>query len=171
MKNLLPIEVTNKLKELSGIDVFESSRESSIIEIRSLVCHILRNKRLMRWTGIADFFKDNGKSMNHATVINSVKQYDVYKLGNKKLTEWEQMFTYKSDLTIDQVNKIQYLENKVVKLEKQLKDVGSNDSIYNAVKNIPNNLEPYVIKKLDIWQKEYAWKNKLTDSSTVYSGQ
>jgi len=40
--NLKPIELANKLKEITGINVFENTRRRSVIEVRSLLCYLMR---------------------------------------------------------------------------------------------------------------------------------
>jgi len=171
MKNLKPIEIADKLKELSGIDVFENKRTKEIVKIRSLFCFLLRDKLAMRWTAIADFFIKNGKPMNHATVIYSIKNYNLYTKTDKEINDLCEMFTFDSDLTIDEVNKIKYLENKIDKLEQKIKSLKSDNSLYNKIKKIPIQREEYIISKIDIWIKEFEWKSKLKDSSTVYAGE
>ena len=77
--NLKPIELANKLKEITGINVFENTRRRSVIEVRSLLCYLMRVKLKMRWISIANFFQDNGKHITHATVINAVNSYSTNK--------------------------------------------------------------------------------------------
>ena len=171
MKNLTPLEITNKIKQLSGIDVFEQSRTRDVIEIRSLVCYLLREKRSMRWTAISNFFIKNNKPMNHATVIHSVRNYPIYSKFNKKLSQYERMFTFSNSLTIDEVNKIKYLENRCYKCEEQLQELNADNSLYNIIKTIPNNQEYYIKDKITLWLKEYEWKSKVRDTSTAYAGE
>jgi hypothetical protein len=71
------------------------------------------------------------------------------------------MFTFDSDLTIDEINKIKYLESKIKRLETQIKDVGSDNSLYTKLKNIPAEKEEYIMNKIDLWLKEFEWKSKL----------
>tara|TARA_R110002167_G_scaffold106627_2_gene273314 strand:+ start:104 stop:619 length:516 start_codon:yes stop_codon:yes gene_type:complete len=170
MKNLKPIEIADKLIELSGINVFEQSRVRDVIEMRGLLCYLLREKRLMRWTAISTFFQENGKPMDHATVIHAIKNYPLYYKSNKKIQEFEKMFTFSKDLSIDEVNKIQYLENKCNRCEEKLKELNIDTSLYNTIKRIPPHQESYIKEKIDLLLKEYEWKSKLKDTSTVYAG-
>ena len=167
MKNLTPIEIADKLIELSGVNVFEQSRVRDVIEMRGLLCYLLREKRLMRWTAISDFFKSQGKPMNHATVIHAIKSYPLYYKTIKSIREFEKMFTFSKDLSIDEVNKIQYLENKCNRCEDKLKELTIDTSLYNTIKNIPIDQESYIKEKIDLLLKEYEWKSKLKDSSTA----
>ena len=60
-ENLKPIQIANKIIKESGVNIFENNRRKNQIEFRSLLCHLLREKLNMRWTNIANFFKENNK--------------------------------------------------------------------------------------------------------------
>ena len=118
--NLKPIQIANKIKELSGINIFENTIKRPVVEIRSLLCYLLREKLGMRWTNIALFLKSQGKPVNHATVIHSKKLYNLYKQTNKRLGEIEKMFFFKSSLSVDEIDRVHYLENKCKNLEEKI---------------------------------------------------
>ena len=84
-ENLKPIEIANKIIQESGINVFENNRRKYNVEMRSLLCFLLREKLNMRWLNIAKFFNDNNKSMTHASCIHAFKNYKMYKKTNSKL--------------------------------------------------------------------------------------
>ena len=86
----------------------DNSRKQDIVDVRSLLCYLLREKLNMRWTNIARFFNENGKTMTHGTVIHCVKKYPLHKKHNKDLDKWEKLFTWKSDLTYDEIDQIQF---------------------------------------------------------------
>jgi hypothetical protein len=94
-----------------------------VLEIRMLLCFLLREKLGMRWINIANFFSNNGKPMTHATAIHSYKMYPVYKKHNKNLHDLEKMFSWKSNLTYDEIDKVHYLENKVKNLEQKIEEM------------------------------------------------
>ena len=120
-ENLKPIQIAKKIIKLSGVDIFENNRRKNQIEFRSLLCYLLREKLNMRWTLIAKFFSDNNKTMTHATCMHAVKNYKMYKKTNKKLDEIEKLFTFKSKLSIDEIDRVHYLENKCKLLESKYK--------------------------------------------------
>lgn len=119
-ENLKPIQIVNKIIKLSNLDIFENTRRKNHVEVRSLVCYILREKLNMRWTNISKFFNDNNKTMTHASCIHSFNNYNMYCKSNKKLKEIEKLFTFKSKLTIDEIDRVHYLENKCKLLESKL---------------------------------------------------
>ena len=118
--NLKPIEIADKIKKMSGINIFENTRKRPVVEMRSLLCYLLREKLGMRWTNIALFFRSQGKPLNHATVIHSKRLYKLYKKTNKRLEEIEKEFSFRSDLSVDEIDRVHYLENKCRNLQIQV---------------------------------------------------
>ena len=55
LNNLKPIKLAQKITELSGIDVFKNNRERKVVEVRSLLTYLLRDKLKMRWKNIVLF--------------------------------------------------------------------------------------------------------------------
>ena len=164
MKDLKPIDVAKKLKEITKINVFENTRKREVIEIRMLLCYLLRQKLGMRWVNIAKFFSNNGKKMTHATAIHSHKMYSVYKKHNKKLSEIERMFSWKSDLTYDEIDRIHYLESKVKNLEYKL-EVQFKHPLINLLKTIPEKRYDETYERIRNIVKSWDWKykeNKVT---------
>ena len=58
-----PLEIAKNINRQLKVDVFRNTRKQETVEARSLLCYILRNKLRLRWTNIALFFRNNGKSM------------------------------------------------------------------------------------------------------------
>ena len=77
-------EIAEKVIQLSGINIFQRSRKREIVEMRSLLFYILKNKLNMGLTEIATYFRESGTSINHATVIWSLKNYTNYLKNNTK---------------------------------------------------------------------------------------
>jgi len=107
----------------------------------------------MRWTNIALFYENNGKRMNHATVMNSCKQYPEYKRINKKLKEVKDTFTFKDNLNYDQIDRVHYLENKCNSCETKLKE-----PLVKLVRNIPKDKFEAVEKQIELLKKSWDWK-------------
>ena len=117
-----PEEVSNLLKTLSGVDIFNKSRKRHIIEHRSLLCYILRNRLNMRWESIKKFMESKGKPYDHATAIHAVKMYPVYKENNKKLSELEALFIVKNKTEYNHISALEVLQKKYNTLEKHYFD-------------------------------------------------
>ena len=66
------------IKKISNLDPLKDSRETQIVEIRSLVNHILNNYYGLGCTNISRFYKKHGKYINHATILHSLRMWDVY---------------------------------------------------------------------------------------------
>lgn len=150
-----PIEIAEKLKEVSKINIFDNSRKQDIVDVRSLLCYLLREKLNMRWTNIARFFNENGKTMTHGTVIHCVKKYPLHKKHNKDLDKWEKLFTWKSDLTYDEIDQIHYLENKVKNLKQKLEH-----PLVDLLKKVPEKRYDETYERLRNITRSYEWKYK-----------
>ena len=154
--NLKPNQIAKKIIKLSGVDIFENNRRKNQIEFRSLLCYLLREKLNMRWTNIAKFFSDNNKTMTHATCMHAVKNYKMYKKTNKKLDEIEKLFTFKSKLSIDEIDRVHYLENKCKLLESKYKS-----PLFELIRNIPEDKETEAIERIGLMLSGWDWKNKM----------
>ena len=155
-ENLKPIQIAKKIIKLSGVDIFENNRRKNQIEFRSLLCYLLREKLNMRWTLIAKFFSDNNKTMTHATCMHAVRNYKMYKKTNKKLDEIEKLFTFKSKLSIDEIDRVHYLENKCKLLESKYKS-----PLFELIRNIPEDKETEAIERIGLMLSGWDWKNKM----------
>lgn len=169
-------KVAEGVAEMTGVDIFSNTRQRNYVELRALVCYILREKLGMRWTNIAYYFESMGKSMNHATVIHLVKMYPTYKIYNKHLEEIEQCFNFKSELKYDEIDKIHYLQGKCDNLEKKynnLKHKVNNNPLLKVLQNIPDDKIEEIIERINLWTKSWNWKNKdhceIIESSTGIS--
>ena len=152
-ENLKPIEIANKIIEESGINVFENNRRKYNVVMRSLVCYLLREKLNMRWLNIAKFFNDNNKTMTHASCIHAFNNYKMYKKTNEKLKELENLFTFKSNLTIDQIDRVHYLENKCKLMEKKY-----DTDLLKLVLDIPESKEDEAEERIKLIINGWNWK-------------
>jgi len=161
--NLTPTEIANKIQEISGLDLFKNTRKKEYIEIRSLFNYLLRNKLNMRWAYIAQFFIDNGKRYDHSLAIHSCNSYEQLAKYNPKLKEIEHMFTFKSNLTYDQIDKSYYLENKIKNLNNKIVKLKNelDSPAYNLLKDINEKDIPELQERLVMWKKSLEWKKKL----------
>tara|TARA_R110002124_G_scaffold285885_1_gene465167 strand:+ start:578 stop:961 length:384 start_codon:yes stop_codon:yes gene_type:complete len=122
LNNLKPINIADKISELSGIDVFTDNRERRVVEVRALLTYLLRDKLKMRWKNIVLFYDRNGKKINMANVMHSYKKYDDYKKQNPVLDQLQKSFVFEPYSDYDEINKIDYLEKKCKRLEKKLQE-------------------------------------------------
>lgn len=165
-------EIAEKVIELSGINIFERSRKREIVEMRSLFFYILRNKLDMGLTEISRYFEDSASSINHATVIWSLKNYDVYKTTNKKIQEIEKMIVLKTSMNIKGINRESYLELKCKELEAEIERLNTkpNESkIIDLINKIPKEREGEFITRMELMIKGWQWQYR--DSTTAYAGE
>ncbi len=154
MKNLTPVQIGKKIKQLAKVDVYSDSRKQEVIIHRSLLTYILRDKLKMRWIAIALFYNSQGKTMDHANAMNSFKQYAGYKKKHKKLNKLEKLFTFKSDLIYDEINEIHYLKNKIVRLENKF----TKNPLIQVIKKIPKDKQDEAAERINLMIKSWEWK-------------
>jgi hypothetical protein len=113
-------KIAKKINKLSGIDVFKNTRKTSYVEARSLLGFILKNYEKMTLYQIRDFYIENGKSMNHATVIHSIKNFQVFKNYEPQLIDWlniisEDLDAFNNEAKRELIKlKVNYISNKDV---------------------------------------------------------
>lgn len=122
LNNSKPINIADKISELSGIDVFANNRERKVVEVRALLTYLLRDKLKMRWKNIVLFYDQNGKKINMANVMHSYKKYPYYQQQNSELINLQSQFIFDPDISHDEINQIDYLEKKCKRLEKKLEE-------------------------------------------------
>jgi hypothetical protein len=131
---MTPLEVVDKIKKITKINPFVDSRQQGVVEVRALLCHLLRNKLNMRWIAIRELFLKNGKKTDNATLMNAINRYEIYSKNNKDLKKIEKEFSFKS-VPIDQITKAAIFEIKCRVLERKLRKCEKENQ-----KNIGNHV-------------------------------
>jgi hypothetical protein len=165
-------EIAEKVIELSGINIFERSRKREIVEMRSLFFYILKNKLDMGLTEMSRYFEDSASSINHATIIWALKNYELYKSTNKKIQEIEEMIILKTSMNIKGINRETYLELKCKELEAEIERLNTkpNESkIIDLINKVPKAREGEFITRIELMLKGWQWQYK--DSTTAYAGE
>ena len=62
------LKIAKRINKLSDVNVFENSRSSKVVEVRSLLNKILYDFKNMTLAQIRDFYRNTGKPMDHAIV-------------------------------------------------------------------------------------------------------
>ena len=163
-------QISNKIVEVSRINIFDNTRDRDYVYYRSLLAYVLKNKLNMGWTNIAKFFKANGKQMDHSNVIHLVKQYPHYRKYNSKLLRLEKCFNVDDDTDVFEADNIYRLQEEIRKLsnEKQvlkttvkfLEEKIKIDPVLDLFFDIPNDRFKDVIERLNLLKKSWAWKNE-----------
>ena len=158
-------KIGDSVKEVSGLDIFDNTRRRDYVEMRALVCYVLRNKLRIGLTNIALYFQSEGKTMHHATVIHLVNQYPMYKRYNSRLASIEDSFEQLNNLEFNQDSYIrnQYLSYNYDKLQekyKNLKDNIKTNPILDVLQDIPEDKIDEVIERINILKKSWDWKSK-----------
>jgi hypothetical protein len=158
-------KIGDSVKEVSGLNIFDNTRRRDYVEMRALVCYVLRKKLRIGLTNIALYFQSEGKTMHHATVIHLVKMYPMYKRYNSRLASIEDSFEQLNNLEFNQDSYIrnQYLSYNYDKLQekyKNLKDNIKTNPILDILQDIPEDKIDEVIERINILKKSWDWKSK-----------
>ncbi len=89
-------DIAGLIKNMTNVNVFEQSRRTDIIELRSLFVYLLREVEGMTYYGIRDYFASKGKSYDHSTALHAYNNYKMYKKYNPKLQEYFDILVSKS---------------------------------------------------------------------------
>jgi hypothetical protein len=104
------LKIANRINRLSDVNVFDNSRSSKVVEVRSLLNKILYDFKSMTLAQIRDFYINKGKPMNHATVLHSLQNFNMYRRYNPKLNEYfdEMIKQYELSTKYEKRNSIEH---------------------------------------------------------------
>jgi chromosomal replication initiation ATPase DnaA len=115
--------------KLTGTNVFEKTRKREVIEARSLLNWLYRKVCKMTYHSIARLYKKQGLNMDHATVIHSVKNYQMYEKYNRGLYE-VRMLVMSSDRTATTEIRKEFISENI-----KIMDSDVVDDVYGIVYN------------------------------------
>lgn len=104
-------ETAEYIKKATGIDIFKKTRQREYVEYRALYNYILYKIKGLSLMQIVRIYQDNGKPYNHATVLHSLKMFDIYKTYNHKLLPVLDELCYELYGSLD--NEIAYIKNSI----------------------------------------------------------
>lgn len=143
METQITLQLKKAIKEVTGVDVNQVSRKREIIEARAIYYKILKQtdkKKTLQSIG-ASVGKD------HATVLNSLKNYDMFekfnptlKLFRKEILSKLNLDTFKSSTDISKDEELYNLNLQIIKLQEQINEQEKPRNKYNIVNNIENLL-------------------------------
>lgn len=81
-------ELSERVKKITGLNIFENTRKVEYIEARAMFNYILYNTYGYTLVRIARFYKMNGKNYDHATCLHSLKNFSIYERFSKYLPGW-----------------------------------------------------------------------------------
>ena len=120
----------DEIEALSGINIFQNTRRREVVEVRSLLYSILKKFYRFNLREIQDLCSEHGYNITHASVIHSLKSFDVYKTYNKNLDDWYHavVIDLEEDVAAQRIDfikpKLKYLsEQNLLKLSTVVKEM------------------------------------------------
>tara|TARA_R100000231_G_scaffold1203_1_gene2062 strand:- start:5462 stop:5905 length:444 start_codon:yes stop_codon:yes gene_type:complete len=120
----------NEIESLSGYKVFDNTRRREVVEVRSLLYTVL--KKFYRFTlrEIQDLAEEYNYTITHASVIHSLKSFEVYSKYSPHLLEWYHavVIDLEEDLAAQRIDfikpKLKYLsDDDLLKLSTIVKEM------------------------------------------------
>lgn len=121
------VKLYRELKQVTGLDIFKNTRKSSYIEARALFNFILYNTYGFTLAKIAGFYRENKKSYDHATVLHSLKNFEMYRRFSPQVNEW-----------LETLENTQLGDKATRALTKQLVTYLTNENLKEAYEHIKN---------------------------------
>mgnify|MGYP003133560283 CR=1 FL=1 len=120
----------DEIEALSQLSIFENTRRRETVEIRSLFYTILRKFYRFNLREIMEIGEEYGYYITHASVIHSLKSFEVYKTYNKNLEQWFHaiIVDLEDDVAMTRIEfikpKLKYLsEQNLLKLSTTVKEM------------------------------------------------
>ena len=124
------MSLITEIESLSGYRVFDNTRRREVVEIRSLLYTVL--KKFYRFTlrEIQDLAQEYNYYITHASVIHSIKSFEVYSKYSPHLLEWYHavVIDLEEDLAAQRIDyikpKLKYLSDEdLLKLSTIVKEM------------------------------------------------
>jgi hypothetical protein len=132
-------QIVQKINALAELNILDNTRKREYIEARAVFCVIAYKYVGLNLSQVAKYFKDRGKSSDHATILHALKNYEIYSKYNSQLNLWLSDIVCSTDLKVTSKKQIaihkisQMSETNIDLLEKPI------EMIY--LKNIKENQE------------------------------
>ena len=112
-----PKEISDLLIQISGIDIFQKTRERNVVEHRAFFCYLLKEKFDLGPSAISSFMRTQPKlkTYDHATAIHALKMFKFYKPYRKEYFDnLETYFNISADENYQQLPSLENMINKYV---------------------------------------------------------
>ena len=125
-------QIANEIIMLSKLNIFDNTRKREYVEARALLCYILRKHKKMTYREITEFFCENNKPINHATIIHYIKNFESYIKFNRKLNQM-------MNTVVMNMNETDYRSRRdFIKLKADVLNKSSIDSVLELIHKLHN---------------------------------
>jgi hypothetical protein len=134
--------IKKRIKDIADINVNKDTRQREIVEYRALYCFLVRKYTNQSLPQIAKTLK-----RNHATIIHSLKCFEMYERYNEKLrnarTVIEDELVNKTEFTISSKTLSQELLSLNYELREEIKRLKKLEKYLNTPTFISNLIDNY----------------------------
>jgi hypothetical protein len=134
------ISLILEINNLARLDIFKPSRKRKYVEARSLFVHIMFKYYKYRLRDLVEIFAGRGYPITHASIIYSIKSFEIYIKYNQDLQAWYEAIMLDLDEDLGEaridfiVPKLKYLsEDDLLKLSTLVKEMYENAIIHMSL--------------------------------------
>ena len=130
--------ITEKIIDRSGLDIFKNTRKREYVEARALLIHILTFEFRMGRTAIAEYVTRKGYTLNHTSIVHSLRMYDTYMRFSPAMRNWYRDLDLDGDREAYNMQKEikqmlpNLLRDDLRDLHKQVNDMYHQAELHNA---------------------------------------
>ena len=163
------LELHKDFKQLTKVDVFNRSRQTKIMALRSLFYKVLQGNNFMNDREIAEFFTEMGDKRNRSSIYISLNKMEDYYVNFDYFREIYDLYFYdlKEQYDLQEQHKKAKLDR--VKHQREYKLSRQRDRLDNLIDTVESKSrrdELYEMVNLRI--KSWAWK--VEDRCEVIEG-
>lgn len=133
-------KIIDRVKEVSGLDIFRNTRQTEYVEARTLLMGIMRNELFYTVERIAEELTKRGYKYTHSSVVISLQKLDMYLATSPIMRSWSYRLDFEKEEDVEA--KIRFIKNKVPLL--QSKDI---EQLNNLVRDM---YEEVIIRESEV---------------------
>tara|TARA_R110002167_G_scaffold304975_1_gene509168 strand:+ start:364 stop:762 length:399 start_codon:yes stop_codon:yes gene_type:complete len=84
---VLEKRILQRVRSVTNVDPFKNTRRREYVEARALLMYLYYNVCRLNLSQIARLFQEQGKGCHHATVLHSLRNFEMYKKFNPRFNE------------------------------------------------------------------------------------
>lgn len=138
-----------KYSKLTGFDIYNTSRRTEIIALKTLFYYILKNDVHMNDNQISDFYSAKGLNVNRSSIYHSLSKFEMYYDDFNVIQEYHKIYFDVKEISEEEAD----LKIKHVTLNEDKK------ALYDILDTLEDDQLKDVREMVSLRVKSYAWKS------------
>lgn len=141
-----------------NVNIFEKSRETRIVTLRTLFFKILFDLNYMNDRQISDFLKTKGLDMDRSSIYHALKKIDLY--YNNYYYFRNAYDIYFDDKKEERLKKERKRSLEAIKLKISSNIFEEKDNLTRLIETIPGEKREEIYELVKLRIKSWSWKSK-----------